>query len=158
EGGTHVRVWYGIKELLSDHHAVVNAEEPARQPADPLSGALARSTIASWALRIANAGALGIDAAVHWQNARRGSWVAALLVCASALAAALLDRYVDVGSLGPLPDAYENTWQVPGKLLSASAETAAVVLAGLRLLTHRRHPGIRRLLPVGTDGQEERMK
>jgi hypothetical protein len=44
---------------------------------------------------------------------------------------------VDVGSLGPLPDMYENTWQVPGKLLSASAEGAAVVLAGLGLLTHR---------------------
>jgi hypothetical protein len=32
--------------------------------------------------------------------------------------AAVLYRYVDVGSLGPLPDLYENTWQVPGKLLS----------------------------------------
>ena len=32
---------------------------------------------------------------------------------------------------------YENTWQVPGKLLSAWAEGAAVVLAGLGLLTHR---------------------
>ena len=39
----------------------------------------------------------------------------------------LLYRYVDVGSLGPLPDMYENTWQVPGKLLSAYAEAAAVV-------------------------------
>jgi hypothetical protein len=65
---------------------------------------------------------------------RRGSWVAALLVGASALGAVLLYRYVDVGSLGPLPDMYENTWQVPGKLLSASAEGAVVVLAGLGLL------------------------
>jgi hypothetical protein len=39
--------------------------------------------------------------------------------------------------LGPLPDMYEDTWQVPGKLLSAYAEGAAVVLAGLGLLTHR---------------------
>ena len=67
---------------------------------------------------------------------RRGSWVAALLVGASALAAVLLYRYVDVGSLGPLPNMYENTWQVPGKLLSAYAEGAAVVLAGLGLLVH----------------------
>ena len=43
---------------------------------------------------------------------RRGSWVAALAVAASALAAVLLYRYVDLGSLGPLPDMYENTWQV----------------------------------------------
>ena len=71
---------------------------------------------------------------------RPGSWVAALLVSASALAAVLLYRYVDVGPLGPLPDMYENTWQVPGKLLSASAEAAAVVLASLGLLVHRRHP------------------
>jgi hypothetical protein len=42
---------------------------------------------------------------------RRGSWVAALGVGASALAAVLLYRYVDLGPLGPLPDMYENTWQ-----------------------------------------------
>jgi hypothetical protein len=40
---------------------------------------------------------------------RRSSWVAALLVAASALAAVLLYRYVDPGSLGPFPDLYENT-------------------------------------------------
>ena len=134
-------------------------------------GALARSAIGSWVLRIATAAALGIDAVVHWQNAsaydavtgtvsqgelfraeavvavvaallvlirpRRSSWVAALLVAGSALGAVLLYRYVDLGSLGPLPDMYENTWQVPGKLLSAYAEAAAVVLATLGLLTHR---------------------
>jgi hypothetical protein len=72
---------------------------------------------------------------------RPSSWVVALVVAGSALAAVLLYRYVDVGTLGPLPDMYENTWQVPGKLLSAYAEGAAVVLAGLGLLTHRKHPG-----------------
>jgi hypothetical protein len=82
---------------------------------------------------------------------RRSSWVAALAVGASALAAVLLYRYVDLGSLGPLPDMYENTWQVPGKVLSASAEGAAVVLAGLGLLTHRKHPGMERLHAVGGD-------
>jgi hypothetical protein len=134
-------------------------------------GALARSRFVSWTLRVATAGALGVDAVVHWQNApayddigttltqgalfraeaavavavgllvlirpRPSSWLAALLVAASALAAVLLYRYVDVGALGPLPDMYENTWQVPGKLLSAYAEGAAVVLAALGLLTHR---------------------
>ena len=68
---------------------------------------------------------------------RRTSWIIALLVAGSALGAVLLYRYVDVGQLGPLPDMYENTWQVPGKLLSAYAEAAAVVLAALGLLTHR---------------------
>jgi hypothetical protein len=131
---------------------------------------------------VATADALGIDAAVHCQNApaydsvtatlsqgdlfrvetaaavaagllvlvrpRPSGWVAALLVGASALAAVLLYRYVDVGAVGPLPDLYENTWQVPGKLLSAYAEAATVLLAGLGLRTHRKHPGIQRKLPV----------
>jgi hypothetical protein len=67
---------------------------------------------------------------------RPSSWLVALLVAASALGAVLLYRYVDVGVLGPLPDMYENTWQVPGKLLSAYAEAAAVVLAALGLVIH----------------------
>jgi hypothetical protein len=143
-------------------------------------GALARSAILSWTLRVATAAALGIDAAVHARNAsaydavkatvtqgqlfrveagvaiavgllvlirpRPASWVAALAVAASAFAAVLLYRYVDLGALGPLPDMYESTWQVPGKLLSAYAEGAAVVLAGLGLLTHRKHAGVERPL------------
>ena len=68
---------------------------------------------------------------------RPSSWLAGLVVAASALAAVLLYRYVDVGALGPLPDMYENTWQVPGKLLSAYAEAAAIGLAGLGLLIYR---------------------
>jgi hypothetical protein len=79
---------------------------------------------------------------------RPSSWAAAVLVGASALAAVLLYRYVDVGAVGPLPDMYENTWQVPGKLLSAYAEAAIVLLAGLGLCTHRNRPEIQRLLPV----------
>jgi hypothetical protein len=71
-------------------------------------GALAHSAIAFWVLRVGTAAALG---------------------------AVVLYRYVDVGVLGSLPDMYENTWQVPGKLLSAYAEGAAVVLAGLGLMT-----------------------
>jgi hypothetical protein len=85
---------------------------------------------------------------------RPSSWLAAVLVAASALAAVLLYRYVDVGSLGPLPDMYENTWQVPGKLLSASAEGVAVVLATVGLLTHRKRPGMQRLLPVAATARK----
>jgi hypothetical protein len=79
---------------------------------------------------------------------RPSSWLAALAVAVSALATVLLYRYVDVGALGPLPDMYENTWQVPGKLLSVYAEAAAIGLAGLGLLTRRKRPGMQRLLPV----------
>jgi hypothetical protein len=84
---------------------------------------------------------------------RPGSWLAALLVAASALGAVLLYRYVDVGALGPLPDMYENTWRVPGKLLSAYAEGAAVVLAGLGLLSHR-SPGSNRCLRWAAIGRK----
>jgi len=97
-----------------------------------------RTDPSPWASAIADR---VVDAAGrHRVWPRRGSWVAALLVSASALAAVLLYRYVDVGVLGPLPDMYENTWKVPGKLLSTYAEAAAVVLAGLGLLTHRKRP------------------
>ena len=143
---------------------------PVRRPA---VGRWAWPALGWWLLRVATAAALGIDAAVHWQNApaydsvtatlsqgdlfrvetaaavaagllvllrpRPSSWRAALLVGASALAAVLLSRYVHVGAVGPLPDMYENTWQVPGKLLSASAEAATVLLAGLGLHTYRKH-------------------
>lgn len=129
------------------------------------------SPIVSWALRIATAAALGIDAAVHASDAsgydavkatisqgqlfrveaavaiaagllvlirpRPISWIIAFLVAASALATVLLYRYVDVGQLGPIPDMYENTWSVPGKLLSVYAEAAAVVLSVLGFLVHR---------------------
>jgi hypothetical protein len=84
---------------------------------------------------------------------RPSSWLAALLGAASALGAVLLYRYVDLGALGPLPDLYENTWQVPGKLLSAYAEGAAVVLAGLGLLSHR-SPGSNRCLRWAAIGRK----
>jgi hypothetical protein len=84
---------------------------------------------------------------------RPSSWLAALLVAASALGAVLLYRYVDVGVLGPLPDMYENTWQVPGKLLSAYAEAAAVVFATLGLLTHRT-PGWNRRFQWAATGRK----
>ena len=82
---------------------------------------------------------------------RPSSWVAALLVAASALVAVVLYRYVDLGTLGPLPDMYENTWQVPGKPLSAYAEGAAVVFATLGLLTHRAPGWNRRFQWAATD-------
>jgi hypothetical protein len=57
----------------------------------------------------------------------------AVLVAGSALAAVLLYRYVDLGPLGPLPDMYEPVWY-PEKTLSAIAEAAAFLAAGMLLL------------------------
>ncbi|MFI8235424.1 hypothetical protein ACIGDI_42240 [Streptomyces sp. NPDC085900] len=64
-------------------------------------------------------------------------WVYALLVAAVGVAAVLLYRYVDVGSVGPLPNMYEPGWY-PEKTASAVAEAAAMVTAAAGLfLAHR---------------------
>jgi hypothetical protein len=60
--------------------------------------------------------------------ARWWSWAVALGVSATALGAVTLYRYVNVGSIGPIPNLYEPTWQVPGKVLSAGAEAVAVMV------------------------------
>ena len=62
-------------------------------------------------------------------------WAAALLVAASAFGAVMLYTYVDVGTLGPLPDMYEPTWALPGKVASAWAEGLGILLAAAGLLT-----------------------
>ena len=62
----------------------------------------------------------------------RWAWIAALLIGASALGAVLLYRYVDVGTLGPLPNMYEPVWYFR-KTLSAYAEAAVVIAAATRL-------------------------
>jgi hypothetical protein len=98
---------------------------------DELSGTITQGNLFRVEAGVACAVALGV---LIWP--RRSTWIAALLVAASALGAVLLYRYVDVGALGPLPNMYENTWDVPGKVLSAWAEGAAVILAALGLLDH----------------------
>ena len=65
----------------------------------------------------------------------RAVWTVAFVTATSALAAVVLYRYVNVGSIGPIPNLYEPTWQVPGKLLSAYAEAAAVVISGAGAIT-----------------------
>ncbi|MGW2831513.1 hypothetical protein [Streptomyces sp. NPDC001286] len=63
-------------------------------------------------------------------------WVYALLVAAAGVAAVLLYRYVDVGSVGPLPNMYEPGWY-PEKTASVVAEAAAMVTAAAGLLLAR---------------------
>jgi hypothetical protein len=58
----------------------------------------------------------------------RLSFAAAFLVAASALAAVLLYRYVDVPAFGPIPSMYEPLW-FPEKTLSAVAEAVATLAA-----------------------------
>jgi hypothetical protein len=59
---------------------------------------------------------------------RRPVWAFAFLVSVSALGAVLLYRYVNVGTLGPLPNMYEPVWW-PSKTASAIAEAVGAVAA-----------------------------
>jgi hypothetical protein len=63
----------------------------------------------------------------------RTAYAAAFLVAATALAAVLLYRYVDVPAIGPIPSMYEPLWFFQ-KSLSAVAEGAGAVLAAGGLL------------------------
>ena len=54
---------------------------------------------------------------------RRSSWAFALVVSASAVGAAVLFTYIDVGPFAGLPNLYEPSWAPPGKALSATAES-----------------------------------
>jgi len=59
---------------------------------------------------------------------RRAAYAAALLVAASAFGAVLLYRYVNLGSIAPLPNMYEPIWYGE-KTVSAVAELVAGVSA-----------------------------
>ncbi|WP_433306960.1 hypothetical protein ACQP2F_22200 [Actinoplanes sp. CA-030573] len=68
------------------------------------------------------------------------TWLLSLLVAGSAAIAVTLYTYVNVGQLGPLPNLYENTWHVGGKIPSAVAEAVAALLSlvGLVMAVRRR--------------------
>ena len=70
----------------------------------------------------------------------RWSFASALVVAATAVGAVVLYRYVNIGPIGPIPNLYEPSWQVPGKVASVFAEGIAVLLStvGLGLLSSRR--------------------
>jgi hypothetical protein len=92
---------------------------------DPGSGAL----ISEGNLFRAEALVSGVVAVLVLIRPSRWSFLAALVVAASALGAVVLYRYVNVGAIGPLPNLYEPTWQAPGKLPAAYAEGIAVLLS-----------------------------
>jgi len=101
-----------------------------------------RGGISQSTLFLLEAGAASVAAVVliaGWRVplGRRADWTGAFIVAVSALAAVLLYRYVDIGAIGPLPNMYKPTWEVPGKLLSAYAEGAAALLSALGLALPR---------------------
>ena len=97
----------------------------------PRGGGISQSTL--FLLEAVAAGVAAVVLIVVWRVplGRRADWIAAFIVAASAVGAVLLYRYVDVGTIGPLPNMYEPTWEVPGKPLSAYAEGGAALLSAL---------------------------
>jgi len=86
-------------------------------------------TISGTQLFVAQGIAAGVVAVVLLVTGNRWVWVLAALVGLASFTAVVLYRYVDVGTLGPLPNMYDPTWQpTPDKLLSAFAEIAVPVL------------------------------
>jgi hypothetical protein len=67
----------------------------------------------------------------------------AWLVAAGGLALLLVYRYVDVGTLGPVPNMYEPLWTTD-KRLSAIAQAVAVLATVFLLFSRPRTPGRRR--------------
>ncbi|MFK0289831.1 hypothetical protein ACIQU6_04970 [Streptomyces sp. NPDC090442] len=88
--------------------------------------------------RIQGAAAALAAVLVLVRGRNRWVWAFAFLVAAAALGAVLLYRYVDVGSLGPLPNMYEPVWY-PEKTASAVAEAVAALGAAVGFVTVSRH-------------------
>ena len=87
-------------------------------------------------LFLAQAALAALAALLVFVRGRRPEAAFALLVAAAALGAVLLYRYVDVGTIGPLPDMYDPAWY-PEKTLSAVAEAVAVLASAALLLPGR---------------------
>ena len=84
------------------------------------------------------AGLAAVVAIMLLVRPRRAIWAASVVLLASAFAAVVLYTYVDLGQLGPVPDMYEPTWALPGKLVSAWAEGIGACLAVVGLLVAHR--------------------
>jgi hypothetical protein len=80
-------------------------------------------------------GVATLAAALILLAANRITWTLAFGTAASALGAALLYRYVDVGPLGPLPDMYEPYWYL-AKVVATVAEGVGTTAAAAGLVYH----------------------
>jgi hypothetical protein len=83
------------------------------------------------------AGVAALAAVLILLTAHRAAWAIALVAMASAVAAVLLSRYVEIGQLGPVPDMFEPYWYGQ-KVVAALAEAIGTVTAVVGLI-HRPH-------------------
>lgn len=134
-GGAIVRRHIRLLGVLAAAAFVIDAVVHATSASsyDPASGGL----ITEGNLFRAEAGLSALVAVLLLVRPSRSVWTLALATAVTALGAVVLYRYVNVGSIGPIPNLYEPTWQVPGKLLSAYAEASAAVISGVGAITTR---------------------
>ncbi len=100
-----------------------------------------KATISQGMLFRAEAAAAALGALlVLAVGTRRIVWAYAFVVAAAGVGAVLLYRYVDVGTLGPVPNMYDPTWY-PEKTASAIAEAAAAITAAIGVLIVRGRGG-----------------
>jgi hypothetical protein len=88
------------------------------------------ATVSQGTLFRAEAGAAALAALLVLALGGRVWFALAALVAASALGAILLYRYVDVGSLGPLPNMYEPVWFAEKTAAAVAAAVATLAAAG----------------------------
>ncbi len=93
--------------------------------------------ISHGALFYAEGGVAILAALLVMFRGTRATFGFAFLVAASALAAVLVSRYIDVGAVGPFPDLYEPAWYAT-KIITTIAEAIALAAAIAGLLTARR--------------------
>jgi hypothetical protein len=100
---------------------------------DAIHGSISQGDLFRIEAAVASAAALIVLA-----FGRRTGFGLAFLVAVSAFGAIMLYRYVDVGTLGPLPNMYEPAWFTE-KTIAAVAEAGTAVLAACGLLWEMRH-------------------
>ena len=94
-------------------------------------------TISESTLFLIQAGFAALAALLIFVRGRRPEAVLALLIALAALGAVLLYRYVDVGSIGPLPDMYDPAWYTEKTLSAVAAAVAVLSSAGLVVIGRR---------------------
>jgi hypothetical protein len=105
---------------------------PGYQAASP--GGVGQGT-----LFMAEAAAAVLTALYILLRGSRAAYAAAFVVALSAFAAVVLYRYLDIPAFGPFPAMYDPTWFFE-KSLSAAAEAAGAILAGIGFLRAGREP------------------
>ena len=141
QSGPIHRAGLGVLALITAAGLAVDAYTHADLASNYAS---AGTSISQSTLFLVEAGAASAAALIVLVTRNRAGFALAALVAASALAAILVYRYINVGPLGPFPNMYEPAWYTE-KTTAAIAEAVALAgsVAGLLWLQLSR-PGQRR--------------